>query len=107
VAVFDVIVVGARCAGAPTAMLLARRGHRVLLVDRTRFPSDTLSTHFLQPRGAAMLARWVLLDRLRGTGLVGEDLQGSSRRRGRRRPWRSTWGILGVATAAADCRKRS
>ena len=65
---FDVIVVGARCAGAPTAMLLARRGHRVLLVDRARFPSDTLSTHFLQPRGAAMLARWGLLDRLRGTG---------------------------------------
>lgn len=41
---FDVIVVGARCAGAPTAMLLARRGYRVLAVDRARFPSDTLST---------------------------------------------------------------
>ena len=37
---FDVIVVGARCADAPTAMLLARHGHRVLLVDRSRFPSD-------------------------------------------------------------------
>jgi 2-polyprenyl-6-methoxyphenol hydroxylase-like FAD-dependent oxidoreductase len=68
VPVFDVIVVGARCAGAPTAMLLARRGYRVLLVDRARFPSDTLSTHFLQPRGAAMLARWGLLERLRDTG---------------------------------------
>jgi flavin-dependent dehydrogenase len=39
---YDVIVVGARCAGAPTAMLLARRGYRVLLVDRASFPSDTL-----------------------------------------------------------------
>jgi 2-polyprenyl-6-methoxyphenol hydroxylase-like FAD-dependent oxidoreductase len=65
---FDVIVVGARCAGAPTAMLLARRGYRVLLVDRARFPSDTLSTHFLPPRGAAALARWGLLGRLRETG---------------------------------------
>ena len=37
---YDVIVVGARCAGAPTAMLLARAGHRVLLVDRASFPSD-------------------------------------------------------------------
>lgn len=68
VPVIDVIVAGARCAGAPTAMLLARRGYRVLLVDRARFPSDTLSTHFLQPRGAAMLARWGLLERLRDTG---------------------------------------
>jgi hypothetical protein len=65
---FDVIVVGARCAGAPTAMLLARQGHRVLLVDRARFPSDTLSTHFLPPRGVAKLAAWGLLDRPRATG---------------------------------------
>ena len=65
---FDVIVVGARCAGAPAAMLLARQGHRVLLVDRARFPSDTLSTHFLPPRGVAKLAAWDLLDRLRATG---------------------------------------
>ena len=41
---YDVVVVGARCAGAPTAMLLARAGHRVLLVDRSAFPSDTAST---------------------------------------------------------------
>jgi glycine/D-amino acid oxidase-like deaminating enzyme len=40
---YDAIVVGARCAGSPTAMLLARRGYRVLLVDRAGFPSDTLS----------------------------------------------------------------
>ena len=49
-------------------MLLARRGHRVLLVDRNRFPSDTLSTHLVAPRGVARLARWGLLDRLLGTG---------------------------------------
>jgi 2-polyprenyl-6-methoxyphenol hydroxylase-like FAD-dependent oxidoreductase len=65
---YDVIVVGARCAGAPTAMLLARQGHRVLLVDRARFPSDTVSTHLLHQPGVAALARWGLLDRLVATG---------------------------------------
>jgi 2-polyprenyl-6-methoxyphenol hydroxylase-like FAD-dependent oxidoreductase len=65
---YDVIVVGARCAGAPTAMLLARRGHRVLLVDRATFPSDTVSTHLLHAPGVAALARWGLLDRLVATG---------------------------------------
>jgi 2-polyprenyl-6-methoxyphenol hydroxylase-like FAD-dependent oxidoreductase len=64
----DVIVVGARCAGAPTAMLLARRGYRVLLVDRATFPSDTISTHILWPHGAEILGRWELLDRLAATG---------------------------------------
>ena len=44
---YDAIVVGARVAGSPTAMLLARQGHRVLLVDRAGFPSDTLSTHYI------------------------------------------------------------
>lgn len=65
---YDVIVLGARCAGSPLAMLLARRGYRVLLVDRATFPSDTISTHILQPRGAAALARWGLLDDLVATG---------------------------------------
>ncbi|GGR19243.1 NAD(P)/FAD-dependent oxidoreductase [Streptomyces griseomycini] len=65
---YDAIVVGARCAGAPTAMLLARRGHRVLLVDRAAFPSDTLSTHMIHPPGVAALARWGLLDRVTATG---------------------------------------
>jgi glycine/D-amino acid oxidase-like deaminating enzyme len=46
---YDAIVVGARCAGAPTAMLLAQRKHRVLLVDKATFPSDTLSTHVIHP----------------------------------------------------------
>jgi 2-polyprenyl-6-methoxyphenol hydroxylase-like FAD-dependent oxidoreductase len=65
---WDVIVVGARVAGAPTAMLLARRGLRVLVVDRAAFPSDTLSTHQVQLPGVARLARWGLLDRIEGAG---------------------------------------
>ena len=65
---YDAIVIGARCAGAPTAMLLARKGYRVLLVDRAKFPSDTLSTHVVHPRGCAALARWGLLDAVVATG---------------------------------------
>ncbi|MHB1968757.1 MAG: NAD(P)/FAD-dependent oxidoreductase [Acidimicrobiales bacterium] len=65
---YDVIVVGARCAGASQALLLARAGHRVALVDRASFPSDTMSTHFLWQRGAARLQAWGLLDRLRERG---------------------------------------
>jgi flavin-dependent dehydrogenase len=65
---FDAIVVGARCAGSPTAMLMARKGYRVLLVDRTSFPSDTVSTHILHPRGVGAMARWGLLDQLTATG---------------------------------------
>jgi len=64
---FDVIVVGARCAGSPTAMLLARQGYRVLLVDRATFPSDTISTHFIWPPGVACLKRWGLLERVLAT----------------------------------------
>jgi len=65
---WDAIVVGARCAGSPAAMLLARKGYNVLLVDRATFPSDTLSTHMLHPRAIASLARWGLLDRVTATG---------------------------------------
>jgi 2-polyprenyl-6-methoxyphenol hydroxylase-like FAD-dependent oxidoreductase len=64
----DAIIVGARCAGAPTAMLLARKGYRILLVDKATFPSDTISTHILWPHGAAVMDRWGLLDRLAATG---------------------------------------
>lgn len=61
---YDVIVVGARVAGAATAMLLARQGLRVLAVDRVSFPSDTVSSHQLQVPGAALLHRWGLLGKL-------------------------------------------
>src|SRR5688572_20279775 len=65
---YDAIVVGARCAGSPTAMLLARKGYNVLVVDRTTFPSDTISTHIVHPQGVAALARWGLRDRVVATG---------------------------------------
>ncbi|MFF4579757.1 NAD(P)/FAD-dependent oxidoreductase [Streptomyces sp. NPDC001389] len=65
---YDVIVVGARCAGAPLAMLLARTGHSVLLLDRASFPSDTLSTHWMLRPGVELLASWGLEERLAATG---------------------------------------
>ena len=65
---YDAIIVGARCAGAPTAMLLTRKGYRVLVVDRATFPSDTISTHILWPHGAEVMDEWGLLDRLAATG---------------------------------------
>ena len=65
---YDAIIVGARCAGSPTAMLLARKGQRVLLLDRASFPSDTVSTHVVHPLGVEALKRWGLLERLTATG---------------------------------------
>jgi 2-polyprenyl-6-methoxyphenol hydroxylase-like FAD-dependent oxidoreductase len=65
---FDVVVVGARIAGAATAMLLARSGARVALVDRSQFGADTMSTHALMRAGVLQLYRWGLLDRLRAAG---------------------------------------
>ena len=65
---YDAIVVGARCGGAPTAMLLARKGYRVLAVDRATFPSDTVSTHLIHPPGVGALRRWGLLDGVIATG---------------------------------------
>jgi 2-polyprenyl-6-methoxyphenol hydroxylase-like FAD-dependent oxidoreductase len=70
----DAIVVGARCAGSPTAMLLARKGYRVLLLDKATFPSDTMSTHFVHPPGLAALERWGLLERLGATGCPPVDM---------------------------------
>ena len=64
---YDAIVVGARCAGSPTAMLLAREGYKVLLVDKAAFPSDTISTHIVHPPGVAALKRWGLLERVAAT----------------------------------------
>lgn len=64
----DVVVVGARCAGAATAMLLARQGVDVVAVDRSRFPSDILSTHSLARGGVVQLHRWGLLDEVLASG---------------------------------------
>jgi flavin-dependent dehydrogenase len=64
----DVVVVGARCAGAVTAMLLGRLGYRVTLVERSRIPSDTLSTHGIARGGVVQLAKWGLLDQVLASG---------------------------------------
>lgn len=65
---YDVLVVGARCAGAATAMLMARRGLRVLVIDRGHYGDDTVSTHALMRGGVLQLHRWGLLPRLRDVG---------------------------------------
>ncbi|MFD3494491.1 NAD(P)/FAD-dependent oxidoreductase [Streptomyces sp. NPDC058690] len=65
---YDVIVVGARAAGSPTAMLFARAGYRVLLLDRIRHPRDTLSTLYIHQPGVAHLNRWGVLDAVAATG---------------------------------------
>jgi flavin-dependent dehydrogenase len=64
---YDVIVIGARCGGAPTAMLLARNGYKVLLVDRAMFPSDIPHGHFIHRHGPMRLHSWGLLDRIVST----------------------------------------
>jgi 2-polyprenyl-6-methoxyphenol hydroxylase-like FAD-dependent oxidoreductase len=70
---YDVVVVGARCAGAPLAALLARAGARVAVVERASFPSDTLSSHLFEADALAFLNRLGLIESLRATGapLVG------------------------------------
>lgn len=65
---YDAVVVGARAAGAATAMLLAEQGLTVLAVDRQAYGSDTLSTHALMRGAVARLARWGLLDRVLAAG---------------------------------------
>ena len=65
---FDVVIVGARCAGAATALLLARRGLRVLAVDRGHYGSDTVSTHALMRAGVVQLSRWGILEELKAAG---------------------------------------
>ena len=57
----DAVIVGARCAGAATALLLARAGARVMLVDKGAYGSDTLSTHALMRGAVLQLHRWGLL----------------------------------------------
>jgi uncharacterized protein (TIGR03083 family) len=80
---YDVVVVGARCAGATVATLLARSGRRVLLVDRAEFPSDTVSTHQLFPDSLDLLDRLGTGARLRATH--------------RLRPVRYSWRVMGHA----------
>lgn len=65
---WDVIVVGARVAGAATARLLATAGLRVLCVDKVSFPKETISSHQLQLPGGALLRRWGLLERIEAAG---------------------------------------
>jgi 2-polyprenyl-6-methoxyphenol hydroxylase-like FAD-dependent oxidoreductase len=65
---YDAIVIGARCAGSTTAMMLARKGHRVLMVDRATFPSDTVSTHNILHRGLVKLHEMGLYQRIVATG---------------------------------------
>jgi flavin-dependent dehydrogenase len=65
---YDVVIVGARCAGAATAMLLARQGLRVLAVDRARYGTDTLSTHALMRGGVLQLHRWGVLAGVEAAG---------------------------------------
>ena len=65
---YDVVIVGGRCAGAATAMLLATFGLRVLLFDKSRYGTDTLSTHALMRPAVLLLHRWGLTDRLEAEG---------------------------------------
>jgi flavin-dependent dehydrogenase len=73
---FDVVVVGARCAGSATARLLAQSGLRVLVLDRAAFPSDTLSTHGVGAVGVLLLRRWGLLDKVLATNVPWETSVG-------------------------------
>lgn len=80
---YDVVVVGGRVAGASTALLLARAGHRVAVVERTRFPADTLSTNLIWPAGIIQLRRWGLLPAVAHTGapplaMIRNDVDGIS-----------------------------
>jgi 2-polyprenyl-6-methoxyphenol hydroxylase-like FAD-dependent oxidoreductase len=60
---YDVAIVGARCAGSALALMLAREGLSVVVIDRTTFPSDTMSGHFIQPAGVSCLRRLGLIVR--------------------------------------------
>jgi len=64
----DVVIVGGRVAASATAMLLARQGHDVAVVERALFPSDTVSTHSIARGGMVQLRRWGLLDAVLASG---------------------------------------
>jgi len=61
---YDAIIIGARVAGSPAAMLLAQKGYKVLLLDRESFPSDTISTHILLPKGYSLIKKWGLAHKI-------------------------------------------
>jgi len=65
---YDVVIIGARCAGAATALLLARSGAKVLLVDRQDYGSDTMSTHALMRGAVIQLSRWGLIPGVTAAG---------------------------------------
>ena len=65
---YDAVVVGARCAGAATALLLARSGAKVLVVDRQAYGSDTLSTHALMRGAVLQLTQWGLMPAIIAAG---------------------------------------
>ena len=84
------MIVGARCAGSSLALRLTRGGWRVAVVDKARFPSDTLSTHVIFPDGVAQLDELGALKRLeRRHDLV---------------PARYSWRVLGHEVAARSRR---
>jgi 2-polyprenyl-6-methoxyphenol hydroxylase-like FAD-dependent oxidoreductase len=64
---YDVIIVGARCAGSALGLMLARSGKKVLMLERTTFPSDTMSGHYIHPAGISCLKRWGVFDQLAAT----------------------------------------
>lgn len=99
---YDAIVVGARCGGAPTAMLLARAGYRVLMLDRARFPRDTLSTLYIHQPGTALLDHWGLLDRVAATGCP--PITSSMHRMGRVAVQGAPTPVRGIAAAYAPRR---
>ncbi|OBA76962.1 hypothetical protein A5641_19530 [Mycobacterium sp. 1554424.7] len=70
---FDVVVVGARCAGSPLATMLARKGLSVCVVDRAQFPSETPSTHIIQSCGVEVLGQLGVLDDVLAAGAVPLD----------------------------------
>ena len=70
---YDTVIVGARCAGSALALMLARVGLKVLVVDRTTFPSDTMSGHYIHPAGVSCLSRLGLLHDLDALGAPAQE----------------------------------
>jgi flavin-dependent dehydrogenase len=72
---YDVIVVGGSVSGAPSAIWLARKGYKVMVVDKDNFPRDTNSTHFIWPRGMSYLNRLGVADKIRAQTPHFRDLE--------------------------------